>query len=617
MCGICGVASEHNEHIQEMVNALKHRGPDSQGIWENQHIALGHTRLSILDLNERSSQPMQSPNGRYILSYNGEIYNFPELKQELIKNSYSFKTESDTEVILLGFEFWGFDLFEKLNGMFAFAILDTHKELLYLVRDRFGIKPLYYSNTNKGFSFSSELESLLMSKTISRKMNYQGLHEYLHFQTTLGSQTFYDGVFKLEPGKFLTFDLKARSIKIRTFAKIPDRLPSTDTFEEASHKVKSLLRDSVKRQLLSDVPVGVFLSGGIDSTAITAFASESYSGKLKTFSAGFDFDKGVNELPRAKYISQVYDTDHHEFHISGNDVTESLETLSQNFGQPFSDAANLPLFLMSKEVYGKSKVILQGDGGDELFAGYNQYVRAKYSKSFTLLSNVATKFGSLIPKESGNYRKLRSMYAFAQKDKSLIPARTYSSLMFNENPLLFFKKGIQEQLKETNPFIRHKHFHEQFKDLDLLQEMLYTDMNIILPDQYFEKVDRATMANSIEVRVPFLDNELVSYATSLPSKYKIKNRDKKHLLKHALKDVVPHDILYGKKYGFSVPFGHWLKTSLSSYLMENIEQTSCYSPRVKRMAEAHISGKEDNSYTLWKLLNFSIWLKNNPGICFE
>ena len=613
MCGICGAVSDRNIDIRKMTQTIRHRGPDAQNVFEEKDISLGHVRLSIIDLSTYANQPMTSRSGRYMIVYNGEVYNFRKLKSELERTGCGFVTYSDTEVILEGFEHWGLGLLEKLNGMFAFAIYDRKDGKLYLVRDRFGIKPLYYYHNDGDLIFGSEIKALLASGLIDKKLDYQGLHEYLHFSTTLGETTFYQGIKKLLPGHIMIYDIGSRHCNIECYKRNYDVTVSHDNLETATARIRELFERSVKNQLVSDVPVGVFLSGGIDSTAITAFASRHYNGTLKTFSSGFDFDKGVNELPNARFVAKTFGTDHHELHINGGDMPQVLEELNTYFDQPFGDAANIPLFLMSKELGGKHKVILQGDGGDELFAGYGRYFRVRNERLFRLLSTILVAMTPLISKSNRRYRSLRSMYAVVQKDPALITAWIMSQEMWMEPPARLFKEKWRERLEQVDPFARYRSLHQLFGDKDLLQELLFTDTNAILPDLYFEKVDRATMAASIEVRVPFLDNDLASYAMSLPSRYKVRGKEKKYLLKKAFSGVVPNKILYGKKRGFSVPFQYWLRTSMKEFLIDAIGTCDCYTPEVQKLIDEHIAGKRDHGYMLWKLLNLSIWLKNNQS----
>ena len=611
MCGICGYVSEKNINIEEMNKSVAHRGPDNQEFFREKDIGLGHTRLSILDLSEESNQPMVSRSGRYVLVYNGEIYNFMELKKELQTLDVIFKKESDTEVVLEGFEVWGVELFEKLNGMFAFSIYDKELNKMYIVRDRFGVKPLYYYSYNNDFLFASEIKSLLASDIIEKKLSYQGLYEYLHFATTLGETTFYENIKKLEPGHYIEYNLDKKTFKIEKYKLNYEVKESKDSLEDAIKNIRELFEASIKRQLVSDVHIGIFLSGGIDSTAITAYATKHYKGKVKTFSAGFDFDKGDNELPNAKFIAEHFGTEHQELHIKGDNIVDILEDVNHYFDQPFGDAANIPLYLMSKELKGKEKVVLQGDGGDELFAGYHRYIRLHHYKSFKFISKFFFLLKKFIPKSSSKYKGLRFLFALNQKDPSKEMAYILSQEMFDEDPADYFSKEVKSKLKSVNPFQRYQYFYKNFKHLDSVNRALYTDMNIILPDLYFEKVDRATMANSLEVRVPFLDNELAEYAMSLPSKYKVRGKEKKYLLKKAFDGVVPDKILYGPKKGFGVPFQYWLRTSMKDFMLDTIRDSQIYNQAIEALMQEHIAEEKDNGYILWKLLNFAIWLKKS------
>jgi len=613
MCGICGYISDKNINIKAMNNLLSHRGPDNQTVFadKDKSVGLGHTRLSILDLSDESHQPMRSQSQRYIIVYNGEIYNFLDLKNELIKLGVVFEKQSDTEVILEGFEKWGTALFEKLNGMFAFSIYDKILNKIYIVRDRFGVKPLYYYNQNQDLVFASEIKSILASDIVEKKISYQGLYEYLHFATTLGETTFYNNIKKLEPGYFIEYDIKNRVLVIKKYKVNYEISPSSDSLEDAIIKTKELFESAVKRQLVSDVPIGIFLSGGVDSTAITAYATKHYKGKVKTFSAGFDFDEGDNELENAKFIANHFGTEHHELHIKGDNVPSILEDVNHYFDQPFGDSANIPLYLMSKELKGKEKVILQGDGGDELFAGYHRYIRLHHYKTYKSIAKLLPLIKKVIPKSSSKYKGLRFLFALNQREPSHEMAYILSQEMFDEDPADYFSEEIQGELQKVEPFQRYQHFYNKFKELDPVNRALYTDMNIILPDLYFEKVDRATMANSLEVRVPFLDNELVDYAMSLPSKYKVRGKEKKYLLKKAFKGVVPDKILNGAKKGFGVPFQYWLREPMRDFMLNTIRGSEIYNDKIEHLMQEHISKKKDNGYILWKLLNLSMWLKKS------
>jgi len=316
-------------------------------------------------------------------------------------------------------------------------------------------------------------------------------------------------------------------------------------------------------------------------------------------------------LPNARLVAQKFDTEHHEFFISGSDVPSILQQLNCYFDQPFGDPAIIPLYLMGLELPDSHKVILQGDGGDELFAGYHRYRRLKYYKTTKLLSKVLYPLKYLMPKSSSRYRSFRSLYALRQTDKAKEMALIMSQAMNDENPCNYFTREIKNELMNSNPFSRYEYFYSIFKNIDPLQRMLLTDINVLLPDLFLEKVDRATMANGLEVRVPFLDNDLASYVMALPSSYKVRGRQKKYLMKKAFKGLVPESVLFGKKQGFGVPFGYWLRTSMKDYMVEHIRASKCFTHKVNEAMNEHIEGKRDHSYILWKLLNFSMWINHN------
>jgi asparagine synthase (glutamine-hydrolysing) len=612
MCGICGISCKATESIYEMTKVINHRGPDFQDTMIFDCVAFGHTRLSIQDLRSAANQPMVSRSERYVIVFNGEIYNFQKIRKELESIGVVFKTNSDTEVLLEGYAYWKENILVKLNGMFAFSVYDRKLKTILVARDRFGIKPLYYYHDRQKFIFGSEIKSIIASKEVKTEINYQGLGEYLHYSTTLGEETFYAGIRKLLPGQYVKYEVGTGTIKASTFCHNYDINLVEHDFDSAINNVRDLFKKSVRSQLISDVPVGIFLSGGVDSAAITAVASENYNGKLDTFSAGFDFDRGVNELSNASYIARKFQTNHHELHIKGGDMPDQLEKLNYFFDQPFGDAANLPLFLLSGSVSGTSKVILQGDGGDEIFGGYHRYSRLNYYRAYKLLAKLIAPLSSNISRSSALYKRFRFFEALSQPVESREMAYIMSQEMYSQDPTTLFSEDFSLNLRLANPFKRYEYFNKVFNEKSMAERMLLTDANIILPDLYLEKVDRSTMANGIEVRVPFLDNELASYAMGLPFKYKVKGSNKKHILKHAFKGIVPDKILFGPKVGFGVPFQYWLKTSMKDFMYDEIG--SChgvFNNKIHRVMDDHVKGRADNGLILWKLLNLSLWLKKN------
>ncbi len=618
MCGICGIVDftstpVSREEVKAMNRTQLHRGPDAQGIYFDNNVGLGHTRLSILDLSDAGKQPMLSSDGKVILVFNGEIYNFREIRNDLEKCGVKFRSHSDTEVLLHAYLLWGKDSFLRLNGMFAFAIWDARVEELILVRDRHGIKPLYWHSNNSGLTFGSEIKSILARGRIPKKINYKGLHEYFYYGNCLGNKTLFKDIQKLRPGYFIS--LNKERIKIEKYWD-PCNLNSNEATENAAIEgVRDRLDKAIHRQLVSDVPVGVFLSGGIDSSCITAYASRYYGSGLQTFSVGFDFDKGANELPKAKEIAKLFGTDHNELHVEGYQLPEVIEQLVRSHDEPFGDAADIPLFLLCQQLNGAPKVILQGDGGDEIFAGYRRYKLLSAERTLRAMARTIIPLHNILPKNKQYYKRARMLEALKQQDPALRMALLLTQETLTEPPTRLLSKEWQESIIEHDPFEEYRIQNERFKHLDAVQKMLYVDTQIILPNTFLEKVDKSTMAHSMEIRVPLLDNELVDYVSQLPSSYKIKFGKKKYILRKALRGVIPDKILDAPKTGFEVPYSYWLQGPLCDYMKsvlfdESITKLGIFNNReLRRCVDLHVSGQRQFGYLLWKMLNLALWLK--------
>ena len=617
MCGISGIYHRDGTTsdvavIERMVTCLRHRGPDDSGMYVSGPFGLGHTRLSIIDLSVQGHQPMWSDDRRFVIAYNGETYNFKKIRGTLVAKGHRFRGHSDTEVVLHAYMEWGIDAFMRFEGMFALALWDAQEQRLLLARDRFGIKPLYYHCTPSTLVFSSEIKALLACGKVPARVDWAGVHEYLHFRTALGSRTLFEGISKLLPGHLLTLD--AAGVRVEPYVSIFNVEPIVDDLPTATHRVRALFERAVKEHLVSDVPVGVFLSGGIDSSAITAFARKHYSGgHLQTFSVGFD--TGVNELSMARMVAQDFETDHHELHISGADITATIERLVRCHDAPFGDPASIPLYLLSEQLGGSIKVILQGDGGDEIFGGYPHYQYETNSRWLHLLARSTRWTRPFVPRWGALYRKFCALQTF---NHSAIAPSLHMALMMSEAPpdysvTQLFAPAVRAQLEVHDPFNRYKEQYYRFENLDSVQRMLYTDCSILLPDVYFEKVDRATMAHSIESRVPMMDTRMVAYVTGLPSTYKVRTKEKKYIFRQALRGMLPDAILDRPKTGFSVPMADWLRTSLSGYmqavLLDSATQRSGLFDQavLMRCIEEHVSSRRNYGKLLYKLLNLALW----------
>jgi len=632
MCGFVGavinekdIINPFKERLNDAIKSIRHRGPDSQGTHFVRNVMMGHARLSVLDLSEAGGQPMTSSCGRYVIVYNGEVYNYEALATELdIGNRIS---RSDTEIVLRAFQKIGTEIVSHLNGMFAFAIYDEQQNKVWLVRDRMGIKPLFYKKTDSGIFFGSEIKAILKLEQSSLVINESAVHEWSYYGNTLGEHTLYSSIHKLLPGHILEIDTKSLSVKTQCYWSPEKPLRSKSSILYSNEydiiaKTRELLESSVKKQLVSDVPVGVFLSGGIDSSAVTAFASRNYNGKLSTYSVGFDFDKGVNELPKARSIANRYGTEHHEIHITGFDVADIVEKMVDHNDGPFSDAANIPLYLLCNKVSNETKVVLQGDGGDELFGGYQRYNTLSNIVRMRFAAKIAGFINQLMPRNVSYHSRQRYINALKSKPPTELMALLLTVEDKTSPPTRIFAERFRTQVELSDPFYRYRQCTALFSDQDLVNQMLLVDNMIILPDIFLEKVDRATMAASVEVRVPFLDNELVDFCIGIPSKIKIKGGVQKWLLKKSLEGIVPNDVLYGKKQGFGVPFGFWLKGPLKNLLFDNLSVFSKNHPGILDIKfiygiyDDHLHSRRDYGFLLWKLMNFVLWV-NNKGIQFR
>lgn len=630
MCGVLGIItapsrsdSRLKERFQVALNTLTYRGPDGQGQYQHGNVWLGHTRLSILDLSSSGDQPMRSADGRFAISYNGEVYNFRQLAAE--NGLDNLRSNSDTEVVLRLFAKLGVGSLVKLNGMFAFSVIDMQARKMWLVRDRLGIKPLYYQLDSDGLSFSSEIKGILALTGASPTCNVSALHEWLYYGNTLGGRTLYSGIQQLLPGHYLEIDLDSFAHVICEYWSLKQQAEDPGGTSQKTRDIvcetRRLLEQAVRRQLVSDVPVGVFLSGGVDSSAIAAFASRHYGGRLATYSAGFDFDQDGGELPKAKRVAALYGTAHHEIHIGAEGIGDLIERMVHHHDMPFSDAANIPLYLMASQISAQTKVVLQGDGGDELFGGYRRYSTLSYYPMLHFMAKGFRQLNCFMPKSAWRYRAQRYLNAFAAEDI----ATTMALLLSNEDryatPAAIFSPKFRHSVEQSDPFARYRECRDMFVHHDVGNQMSFVDLMIVLPDTYLEKVDRSTMAASLEVRVPFLDPDLVDFVVQLPGRRKIPWGKKKWLLKAALHGIVPEEILYGPKVGLTVPYGKWLMTSLKSMFFDHLSKFAKRHPdvldpeRIKELYARTSSGTQDHSGTLWKVLNFCIWA-NNSNITF-
>lgn len=620
MCGIAGIhrheGAVDRAVLDRMAQSLRHRGPDDSGIYASGPVGLAHTRLSIIDLSAHGHQPMACDSNRFVIVYNGEIYNHIALRKSLESKGHEFRGRSDTEVALRAYVEWGESAFKMFDGMFAIAVWDDQRRLLQLARDRFGIKPLYFATAASGaVVFGSEIKALLASGEITPEANWAGLHEYLYFDTALGSNTIFSGVGKVLPGQLVT--IGDFGVSRQHFASILDVEPVADAFPTARRTVQALLEEAVKSHLMADVPVGVFLSGGIDSSAIVAFAAKHYDRRINTYAVGFDAVPAgsANELPAARRVAAHFDTAHHEVRISGRGVADLMERLVRCHDEPFGDAANIPLYLLCEQLRGEVKVVLQGDGGDEVFAGYMRYAYLAHVCWLRLFSRSTYWLHPIVRHLPGRraLRTLRALGQYSRDDPAVALARLVSSELPDRSSSRIFSADARAELARFDPFQRYRELSERVFDRDPVAQMMHTDSSIVLPDVYFEKVDKSTMAHGVEVRVPMVDTRLAAYAFGLPTRYKVRGWRKKHVLREALRGIVPDPILDRPKAGFGVPVSAWLRTSLLEFtksvlLDSDARQVELFDRGALELCiREHVARRRDNGPLLYKALNFALW----------
>ena len=628
MCGICGKIDLTGKPIDkgligEMCSVLSHRGPDDEGIHLDGNIGLGHRRLSIIDL-AGGHQPLSNEDGTIWIVYNGEIYNFPNLKEQLLSKGHQFTTLSDTEVIVHAYEEYDFSCVSKFNGMFAFAIWDKRKKTLFIARDRLGIKPLYYYLDSAKFLFASEIKSILVDGSVPRKINYKGLNNFFTFCHSVAPDTIYSGIKKLLPGHFLIYqDGKAR---IEEYWDVlngtePVHYDGTEIVhyearlseEEYVEEVYRLLQTSVRRRLISDVPLGVFLSGGIDSSAIVGLMSQVISQPVNTFSVGFEIGGAYNELADAAIVAKRFGTEHHELLVKEANLVELLNKLVYHYDEPFGDAACFPTYLVSEFARKSVKVALSGEGGDELFGGYRRYSAERFSKYYQKLpvflrDGFIRKLVSSIPRS----RRLKKAVASMSVKEPEVRYASWLVVFSDEMKRELFTAELNELIKELDSFEVYRKYYYK-KDGDLIDRLLYTDEKTWLVDTYLEKVDKASMAVGLEARVPFLDHELVEFAATIPSKYKIKGFTKKYILKKAMRGLLPESVIKKPKHGFSVPTDPWFRGELKEYIFEVLFDPQARKrgyfnyPYIEKLYQQHLDGKEVYDFHLWLLLNFELW----------
>jgi asparagine synthase (glutamine-hydrolysing) len=616
MCGICGILAIDPEKevsptsLERMSVSLNHRGPDDEGSIVEARIGLAMRRLAIIDL-EQGHQPMANESGDIQAIQNGEIYNFGSLREQLRGQGHQFATHSDTEVIVHLYEEQGLDFAKSLRGMYAIAIWDRPRQRLVLARDPYGIKPLLYTVAGGLLTFSSELKSLLASRNVSRTISPNALRQYLMFNWTPGTDTILDGVKTLEPGHMLISE--GGDVSVRRFAG-PRSAASVDEIaadsdDSMAEQLLDRLRDSVKAHLVADVPVGVLLSGGVDSSLLAALAAEQTT-SLKTFSIGFD-DPRFNELPQARLIAERYSTDHHEL-VVDPDITALLPRLVETFDQPLGDSSTLPTFLVSELATQHVKVALSGEGGDELFGGYNSYAADLLARRIGPLASLARPIADRLPDSNSRFPDRAKRFA---RGASLPPMERHCSWLevWSEEAINEVVTAHIRMASTSDPLAVFRRRYAASAGLDWLTRFQDLDVGTYLVGDLLMKTDLASMAHSLEIRVPFLDHAIADFAYGLKRRQKVRGRQKKWLLRHAARNLLPSEVLNAPKRGFSIPAAAWLRNELSEYATDTLSESSLrrqgfFEPTViQRLLREHIDGRHDHSRRIWGVLTFTLW----------
>lgn len=605
MCGICAIVSlnagERDETLNSMLRTLSHRGPDAQGVVVLPGCALGHRRLSIIDL-DTGRQPMSFAGGRYHITYNGEIYNFRELRRELEKLGHCFRTTSDTEVILVAFDAWGSNCLDRFRGMFAFAIWDAHERRLFCARDLFGEKPLYYATAHDGtFVVSSEIKGLLASGIIEAQLDLTAVDAYLAFGYIPPDRTVYANVHTLPGGHCLTWH-DGRIDIVRYWQPCFEKR-SIDLVEASAH-LRTLIESAVERQMVSDVPVGAFLSGGLDSSTIVALMQRQSSQPVKTFSVGFG--QWINELPYARTVAERYGTDHYEVDFGTPAVAELLLRMAEVYDEPFADTSNIPTFLLSEFARQQVKVVLTGDGGDELFGGYAWYqplsVAERMNGSYPTW--IALRIMSkLLRDRMAGIRTMSLAAGLSARWPDAWSRCMMSNMQFKEQERNSLWGG---RAKEVVRYLPGEAFHPA-GNVNGIDRGFHFDLTAYLPGDILVKVDRAAMANSLETRAPFLDRDVAEFALSLPSALKVTGEETKIVLRHACSDLWPKELGGLKKQGFGSPVNVWLALPEVKNVTDRVFADGSHLRQLLPGVTAHHGQGRD--YKAWMLLTLGLWLE--------
>jgi asparagine synthase (glutamine-hydrolysing) len=636
MCGICGTAGFADQSLLErMVDLITHRGPDDHGTFvaPDGKFGLGNCRLSIIDLTAAGHMPMSNEDGRVWISYNGEIYNFSSLRAELEAKGHSFRSHTDSEVLVHGYEEWGLELLNRLNGMFALAVLDLREQpgKLLLARDRFGIKPLYYTQLNDRLVFASEIKAILSVPGVPREVDLGSIHRYLAFLWVPGPETMFKGIYKLPPGHYLQW--RDGQYSIRSYWDIRFETAPARKEGDLANELSEILERAVQSHLISDVPLGVFLSGGLDSSAIVALASRVSSEPLKTYTISYRPEDSVLEQSdedaiSARQVAQLFQTNHHEIVVTPN-VADLLPKVIWHLDEPVADPAAISTYLISCAAHPELKVLLSGQGGDEVFGGYRVYCADRLARMLRAIPhplrngpassilNLLPRLKELVPGVGPGlilavHRYLTKLLEGVdlEPEQRFVFSRSYYT---DAQEMGLYTPELRRALIGSIAGDRHLAYFENAGDIEFLNKMLYVDLKTFLPELNLTYSDKLSSAASVEVRVPFLDNQVFDFMSRVPADLKLNGLRTKHLMRLALKDRLPKNILRRRKAGFGAPIRTWLRRDLRDMVDEvlsvnSLERRGYFdSLAVRRLIADDREGRADNTYRIWALVTLELW----------